>query len=197
MFNDEIQQNKYIQQTFNKYDKNKDYKQEFKEILLDWIDKKNYSSKDILKQDINKLLNNKVTNFNFDNKSYSNEEKEIINKTLAFNTFNLTMNNSKNWSEEFDVRMQKKYYSTQKEMLARSIEKSINGNLEQLSDRLTTPNLSKNEQEHFFEIIKSWQNISQETIKSQNKQNVSNRIMNIRDNLSKTSELISHFKLKS
>ena len=40
LFNNEIQQNKYIQQTFNKYDKNKDYKQEFKEIILDWVNEK-------------------------------------------------------------------------------------------------------------------------------------------------------------
>jgi len=66
-----------------------------------------------------------------------------------------------------------------------------------LSDRLTTPNLSKNEQEQFFEIIKSWQNISQEIIQFQNKQNVSSRIMNIRNKLEQKPELISHFKLKS
>ena len=197
LFNNEIQQNKYIQQTFNKYDKNKDYKQEFKEIILDWVNEKKYPNTALLKQDINKLLQNKVTNFNFHNKSYTIEEKEIIGKVLVFNTFDLTMNNAKNWSEEFDVKINKLYYSTQKEMLARTIEQTTQVKSEQLSDRLTTPNLSRNDQQHFFEIIKSWQNISQEIIQLQNKQNVSNRIINIRDKLEHNPELISHFKLKS
>lgn len=39
-------------------------------------------------------------------------------------------------------------------MLARTIERAIQGNLEQLSDRLTTPILSYDEQVSFFEIIK-------------------------------------------
>ena len=116
---------------------------------------------------------------------------------LVFNTFDLTMNNAKNWSEEFDVKINKLYYSTQKEMLARTIEQTTQVKSEQLSDRLTTPNLSRNDQQHFFEIIKSWQNISQEIIQLQNKQNVSNRIINIRDKLEHNPELISHFKLKS
>lgn len=93
--------------------------------------------------------------------------------------------------------MNKLYYSTQKEMLARTLEKSIQGNLEQLSDRLTTPSLSKNEKERFFDIIKSWQNVSQEIIQLQNKQKVSNRIMCIRNRLEENPEIISHFKLKS
>ena len=80
-------------------------------------------------------MKNKTTSFNFEKKIYSAEEKEIINKTLLINTFDLTINNSKNWSEEFDVRMNKLYYSTQKEMLARTIEKSVQGNLEQLSEK--------------------------------------------------------------
>lgn len=150
----------------------------------------------LLKKDINKLLQNKVTNFKFDSKSYTIEEKEIIGKVLVFNTFDLTMNNAKNWSEEFDVKMNKLYYSTQKEMLARTIEQATQGKSEQLSDRLTTPNLSRNNQQHFFEIIKSWQNISQEIIQIQNKNNTSDRIQKIRDNIEKYPELISNFKLK-
>lgn len=107
------------------------------------------------------------------------------------------MNNAKNWAEEFDVRMNKLYYSTQKEMLARTIEQSIKGNLEQLSDRLTTLKLSKDEKNKFFDIIKSWQNISQEVIKSENKQNISNKFLNIRNKLEQNPEIISHFKLKN
>ena len=196
LFKEENDQNKYIQKIFNQFDSKKDYQQEFKKIIFDWIDEKNYSNKILLKQDINELLKNKSNKFNFNNKNYTAEEKEIIWKTLIFNTFDLTMNNSKNWSEEFDVRMNKLYYSTQKEMLARTLEQSIKGKLEQLSDRLTTPNLSKSEQENFFEIIKSWQNISQEIMQIQNKQNVSNRVMNIRNKLEETPKIISHFKLK-
>lgn len=197
LFKEEINQNKYIQKIFNQFDSKKDYQQEFKEILFDWIDEKNYSNKILLKKDIKELLKNKTTSFNFEKKIYSAEEKEIINKTLLFNTFDLTINNSKNWSEEFDVRMNKLYYSTQKEMLARTIEKSVQGNLEQLSDRLTTTTLSQNEQEKFFEIIKSWQTISQEIIATKDKNNISSRISSIRKNLNKKTELISHFKLKS
>ncbi len=197
LFKEEIQQNKYLQKTFNNFDSKKDYKQEFKEILFNWIEEKDYQNKELLKKDIEELLKNKSTKFNFDNKSYNVEEKEIIGKVLAFNTFYLNMNNSKNWSEEFDVRMNKLYYSTQKEMLARTLEKSIQGNLEQLSDRLTTPSLSKNEKERFFDIIKSWQNVSQEIIQLQNKQKVSDRIMCIRNRLEENPEIISHFKLKS
>lgn len=93
--------------------------------------------------------------------------------------------------------MNKLYYSTQKEMLARTLEQSIQGNLAQLSDRLTTPTLSKNEQDKFFDILKSWQNISQDIMQNQNKQNISNRIMNIRKQIEQNPEIISNFKLKS
>ena len=40
LFKEEINQNKYIQQLFNQYDSKKDYQQEFKEIILDWVDEK-------------------------------------------------------------------------------------------------------------------------------------------------------------
>lgn len=197
LFNQEINQNKYIQQIFNNFDKYKDYKKEFKDIMFTWINEQNYDNKDLLKRDITELLKNKTTEFNFENKNYTNDDIEMISKTLSFNTFDLTMNNSKNWSEEFDYKIKKIYYSTQKEMLARTIEQATQGKLEQLSDRLTTPKLSQNEQEQFFKIIKSWQNISQEIIQLQNKKKISNRIINIRDKLEQRPEIISHFKLKS
>ena len=197
LFKDEIKQNKYIQKIFNKFDSKKDYKKEFKEIIFDWIEEKNYPNKNLLKEDINHLLKNNSTTFNFNNRSYSKEETEILGKVLVFNTFDLNMNNSKNWAEEFDYNVIKKlYYSTQKEMLARTIEQTTQGKLEQLSDRLTTPKLSNNEQEKFFEIIKSWQNISQEIIQFQNKQNISNKIIKIRNKLEQNPEIISHLKLK-
>ncbi len=82
-------------------------------------------------------------------------------------------------------------------MLARTIERAIQGILEQLSDRLTTPILSYDEQVSFFEIIKAWQDISLEIIDVQNKHNVSNRISKIREKLEKNPEIISHFKLNS
>jgi hypothetical protein len=197
LFKDEIKQNKYIQKIFNKFDSKKDYKKEFKEIIFDWIEEKNYPNKKLLKEDINHLLKNNSTTFNFNNRFYSKEETEILGKVLVFNTFDLNMNNSKNWAEEFDYNVIKKlYYSTQKEMLARTIEQTTQGKLEQLSDRLTTPKLSNNEQEKFFEIIKSWQNISQEIIQFQNKQNISNKIIKIRNKLEQNPEIISHLKLK-
>lgn len=197
LFKDEISQNKYIQKIFNKFDSKKDYQKEFKEIILYSVDEKNYSNKVLLKQDINELLKNKSLDFDFVYTPYTIEEKEIIGKVLVFNSFDLNMNNSKNWSEEFDARMNKLYYSTQKEMLARTLEQSTQGKLKQLSDRLTTPTLSKNEQDKFFDIIKSWQNISHQIIQLQNKQNISNRIINIREKLEQRPKIISHFKLKS
>lgn len=196
LFKEEITQNKYIQKIFNQFDSKKDYTKEFKQIIFDWIDEKNYPNKNLLKKYIDNLLDTKSTTFNFNNTPYSKEEKEILGKVLAFNTFNLNMNNSKNWSEELDVRMNKLYYSTQKEMLARTIEQSIQGKLNQLSDRLTTTKLSEDEQDKFFDIIKSWQNISEEIIQFQNKHNISNRIINIRKKLEQKPEIISHFKLK-
>lgn len=64
-----------------------------------------------------------------------------------------------------------------------------------MSDRLTTPNLSKSEQDKFFDTIKSWQHISQEIIQLQNKQNVSNRVMKIRNKLEQNPEIISILNL--
>lgn len=52
-------------------------------------------------------------------------------------------------------------------------------NHEQLSDRLTTPKLSDEEREKFFEIIKSWQSISFEILKNQNKEEASNKIQQL------------------
>ena len=88
------------------------------------------------------------------------------------------------------------YYTTQKEMLARTIEQAVQEKLQQLSDRLTTPVLSHNEQKKFFEIIKSWQDISLEIINIQNRSNISSRISNIRQQLEQQPHMISQLKLK-
>ena len=196
LFKNEINQNKDIQKIFNQSHKHKDHTQEFKEIILDWVDKKNYLNKDLLKTDIIDILKSKSTNFDFKNKQYSNDEQEIIQKTLVFNTFFSNNNNSQNWSNKFDEIMQKNYYSTQKEMLARTIEKSVQGKLEQLSDRLTTPNLSAQQEKHIFNIIQSWQNLSNDIINSQPKLELNYRINKVKNTLQSKPDLIKHFKLK-
>ena len=195
LFKEEINQNKYMQEVFNKFDKKKDYRQEFKVIMYDWIEEKQYLSKELLKQDINEILTNKLTQFNVQHNFYTDEEKELIGKTIIFNTFNTKQNNTINWSEEFDLIKKRTYYTTQKEMLARTIERATQGNLHQLSERLTTPILSNDEQKRFFEIIKSWQNISLEIINIQNRSNISNRISSLREKLEQQPQMISHFKL--
>ena len=196
LFKDEINQNKDIQKMFNQFHKNKNYNQEFKEIILDWIEEKNYLNKDLLKQDIIDILKNKSTKFDLKNKPYSNDEQEIIQKTLVFNTFSSNNNNSKNWSKKFDEIMQKNYYSTQKEMLARTIEKSIQGKLEQLSDRLTTPTLSAQQEKHIFKIIQSWQILSHDIINIQPQLDLNHRINKVKNTLQNKPDLIKHFKLK-
>ena len=196
LFKDEINQNKDIQKMFNQFHKNKNYTQEFKEIILDWIEEKNYLNKDLLKQDIIDILKNKSTKFDLKNKPYSNDEQEIIQKTLVFNTFSSNNNNSKNWSNKFDEIMQKNYYSTQKEMLARTIEKSVQGKLEQLSDRLTTPTLSAQQEKHIFNIIQSWQNLSNDIINIQPQLDLNHRINKVKNTLQSKPNLIKHFKLK-
>ena len=92
--------------------------------------------------------------------------------------------------------MQKNYYSTQKEMLARTIEKSVQGKLEQLSDRLTTPTLSAQQEKHIFNIIQSWQNLSNDIINSQPKLELNYRINKVKNTLQSKPDLIKHFKLK-
>ena len=165
-------------------------------IILDWIEEKNYLNKDLLKQDIIDILKNKSTKFDLKNKPYSNDEQEIIQKTLVFNTFSSNNNNSKNWSNKFDEIMQKNYYSTQKEMLARTIEKSVQGKLEQLSDRLTTPTLSAQQEKHIFNIIQSWQNLSNDIINIQSQLDLNHRINKVKNTLQNKPDLIKHFKLK-
>ena len=196
LFKNEINQNKDIQKIFNQSHKHKDHTQEFKEIILNWIDEKNYLNKDLLKTDIIDILKSKSTNFDFKNKQYSNDEQEIIQKTLVFNTFFSNNNNSKNWSNKFDEIMQKNYYSTQKEMLARTIEKSVQGKLEQLSDRLTTPTLSAQQEKHIFNIIQSWQNLSNDIINIQPQLDLNHRINKVKNTLQSKPDLIKHFKLK-
>lgn len=197
LFKEELKQNKYMQDVFNKFDKKKDYREEFKDIIFSWIEKQNYPNEKRLIKEIELLLNSKATTLTINDSVFTEEEINILSKCGIFNTFELNINNSKNWSEELDFRTGRLYYSTQKEMLARTIERAIQGNLEQLSDRLTTPILSYDEQVSFFEIIKAWQNISLEIIDIQNKHNVSSRISKIREKLEKNPEIISHFKLNS
>ena len=81
-------------------------------------------------------------------------------------------------------------------MLARTIEKSIQGKLEQLSDRLTTPNLSAQQEKHIFNIIQSWQNLSNDIINSQPKLELNYRINKVKNTLQSKPDLIKHFKLK-
>ena len=197
LFKEEIEQNKYMQSVFNQFDSKKDYQQEFKTIMYDWIEEKQYPNKELLKKDINEILTSKLTQFNVQHNFYTDEEKELIGKTIIFNTFNPRKNNTINWSEEFDVIKQRYYYTTQKEMLARTIEQTTEGKLQQLRDRLTTPILSNDEQNRFFEIIKSWQDISQQIIYIKNKNNVSKKITNIRQQLEQKPQIISQFKLTS
>lgn len=195
LFNEEITQNKYIQAIFNQFDIKKDYQNEFKNIIINWIEEKKYPNSQNLINDVNLLIHNKTTNLNLNNNFYNHEEINILSLCCIFNTFDLSMNNYKNWSEELDSRFNKLYYSTQKEMLARTCEHSINGNLEQLSDRLSTPKLNTIEQEKLFHIIKSWMSISEDIIKLQNKEKPSHRIINIRHKLEKKPAIISNFKL--
>ena len=196
LFKQEINHNKYMQKVFNKFDKKKDYWQEFKTIMYDWIEEKQYQNKELLKKDINEILTSKLTKFHVKHNFYTDEEKELIGKTIIFNTFNTKQNNTINWSKEFDLIKKRTYYTTQKEMLARTIEQAVQGNLQQLSDRITTPNLSTDEQNKFFEIIKSWQNISLQIINIQNRSNISNRISSLRQKLEAKPSIISQLKLK-
>ena len=92
--------------------------------------------------------------------------------------------------------MQKNYYSTQKEMLDRTIEKSVQGKLEQLSDRLTTPTLSAQQEKHIFNIIQSWQNLSNDIINIQPQLDLNHRINKVKNTLQNKPDLIKHFKLK-
>ena len=92
--------------------------------------------------------------------------------------------------------MQKIYYSTQKEMLARTIEKSVQGKLEQLSDRLTTPNLSSQQETDLFKIIQSWQILSHDIINIQSQLDLTHRINKVKNTLQNKPDLIKHFKLK-
>ena len=92
--------------------------------------------------------------------------------------------------------MQKNYYSTQKEMLARTIENSVQGKLEQLSDRLTTPNLSAQQEKKLFKIIQSWQNLSNDIINIQPQLDLNHRINKVKNTLQSKPDLIKHFKLK-
>ena len=197
LFKEEINQNKYMQSVFNQFNSKKNYQQEFKTIIDDWIEEKQYPNKALLKQDINEILTSKLTQFNIPNDIYSNEEKELISNVLVFNTFNPTQNNTQNWSEELDVRRQRFYYTTPKEMLARTIEQAIQGKLEQLSDRLTTPELSPDEQNKFFKIIQSWQDISLQILGYQHKKETSHRIKHIRQKVEQKPKILSQFKLSS
>ena len=81
-------------------------------------------------------------------------------------------------------------------MLARTIEQATKGNLQQLSDRLTTPVLSNNEKNRFFELIKSWQDISLQIINIKNRSNISSRISSLRQQLEQKPQIISQLKLK-
>ena len=116
-----------------------------------------------------------------------------IQKTLVFNTFSSNNNNSKNWSKKFDEIMQQNYYSTQKEMLARTIEKSVQGKLEQLSDRLTTPTLSAQQEKHIFKIIQSWQILSHDIINIQPQLDLNHRINKVKNTLQNNQSLSSGF----
>ena len=196
LFKKEINQNKYMQEVFNKFDSKKDYRQEFKDIMFNWIEEKQYPNKELLKNDINEILTNKLTQFNVKHNFYNDEEKELIGKTIIFNIFNTKQNNTINWSKEFDLVKKRTYYITQKEMLARTIEQATKGNLQQLSDRLTTPVLSNNEKNRFFELIKSWQDISLQIINIKNRSNISSRISSLRQQLEQKPQIISQLKLK-
>lgn len=83
-------------------------------------------------------------------------------------------------------------------MLARVIEQNVNGKHKQLSDRLTTPQLSKEEKEKFFEIIKSWQSITHELLEQQKQKNTFTNVQKVINKFREygSKELEKEFKFK-
>lgn len=198
-FHNEINQAKYIQKIFNYNSDEKNNIQHFSNIILNWIEEKNYTNKDYLESDIKNLF--KDSKYKINHEKYSSEENEIIAKSKLFKESQLTDNYFMKCSKLFDKinsereskgltafsndidlvnNLDTKYYQTQKEMLARTIEQILkNNNHEQLSDRLTTPKLADEEKKKFIEILKSWQNISFEILENQNKEEATNKIQQL------------------
>ncbi len=197
IFNKEINQNKYIQEIFNQNIPKEDSNNKFKEIIFEWIEDENYPNISRLKKDIDNIFDNKKINFN----GYSPEEIEVLGKTKLFKENQLEDNYFMKSSKLFDLNNSRlanqsiiipssniefvnsqinQYYQTQKEMLARTIEQTLKEDKhEQLSDRLTTPQLSQEETQKFFEIIKSWQNITHELLEQQKQQKQQNTFTNV------------------
>lgn len=165
IFDREIKQNKEIQNIFNIFENNSELN--FKNLLLDWIERKKLPYKEKLITDINTILFNKNYHINFKiNKDYTNDELIILNACINYKQFNKNHNNAVNWSNFLDCQERKIYFNSQKEMLARSLELIINGTMNTLSDTLTTPHLSENEQNTLINIVKSWQNMCFEIVNS-------------------------------
>lgn len=197
IFNKEINQNKYIQEIFNQNITKEDSNNKFKEIIFEWIEDENYPNISRLKKDIDNIFDNKKINFN----GYSPEEIEVLGKTKLFKENQLEDNYFMKSSKLFDLNNSRlanqsiiipssniefvnsqinQYYQTQKEMLARTIEQTLKEDKhEQLSDRLTTPQLSQEETQKFFEIIKSWQNITHELLEQQKQQNTFTNVQKV------------------
>ncbi len=78
LFKEELKQNKYMQDVFNKFDRKKDYRQEFKDIIFSWIEKQNYPNEKILVKEIESLLNSKETTLTINDNIFTEEEINIL-----------------------------------------------------------------------------------------------------------------------
>lgn len=193
-FNPEIFQNNYINNTFNAYDSKKEdlYKKEFKRELHHWLGKQKISNRTAIFNECCNILDNKKhkeevfiagspihmtlrnTCILYSNTAPQFKENNfmLFAKILDKSTTESGNNNNIFYAREIT------YQQSQKEMLARTIEKN-NSTMPELSNRLSTPTLSQQQNSEFIKIISSWKQNIDSTLSLRENKPVTARIQEL------------------
>lgn len=185
----EIRQNEEIRNFFN-YPQSDQYLQQIKKSILQWVIKTNIENKKELIYNINTIFGGKkytISSLYFKKEPHDS----IINIADFIKQFGAKMdsNNSLEISKMLDNQESKKstlnfvqlqqdnieYYQSQKEMLARTIEKYINKTLKEIQNETSTPKISDRTAKKLIEILKNWNTLIDKTLAQRNNLNITDK----------------------
>lgn len=208
-FQEEIKQNNELYQIFNQWlPENKEtYIKNFKNEVFKWIYKQPITNKDLLCKEFNDIIESKKINHLLINKDDETYQKiQIVANLFKMYSEQNNENNFMLFSKILDAEQTKRsnnalfkvknntYYQSQREMLARTIERYGTNTLQELSNILTTPSFDEKNNQKIVDIVSLWKNNIDEIILLREKIEVSDRIQKISKRFNKNTSQIEKIK---
>ena len=168
------------------------YIKNFKNEVFKWIYKQPITNKNLLCKEFNDIIESKKINHLLINKDDETYQKiQIVANLFKMYSEQNNENNFMLFSKILDAEQTKRsnnalfkvknntYYQSQKEMLARTIERYGTNTLQELSNILSTPNFDEKTNKKIINIVNIWKNNIDQIILLREKNEVSDRIKKI------------------